>query len=585
LAEAIQPGSIRGKKDYFSDFGKATWTPALQALVIIVATVAIFWPVLHGDWLWDDDTDITKNSVTQSAGGLWSIWFSPGTQLDYYPVKASVQWAQWHLWGNDTFGYHVTNLILHIVSALLVWRLFHGLELKFAWLGGLIFAIHPALVESVAWIAELKNTLSMPFFLFSMIFYLQYEQSGRRTHYFFSLGLFLLAMLTKPSMVMWPAALLLYVWWKRRRVGWDDVRASAPFFAVSLLLGVVTLSMTSWYKYLHHQGPDPIPLDGIFSRIALMGLTLAFYFGKAIWPVGLLPIYPQWPVYPPALMEFIPWPVMGGSLFWFWTARQSWGRGALFGFGFFLLMLVPFSGVAPASFMTFTWVMDHFLYIPILGLIGLALAGLEQVERHLSPPVRYGGIGALVVIFGAMIMESRNYAEKFVSQEALWSYTLGHYPDAWLPYNNLGLILSRKGQVDAAIFDYQKALEINPNYAEARNNLGSVLLQRGQMNGALLQFQKAVEINPSYAEAYNNLGVTFARQGRLDEAMGPLQKALELNPDYFEAHYNLGAIFLQKKKADEAVAQFQDALQLDPNNGQAQKSLAEARKMKSRNER
>src|SRR5580658_3787575 len=267
-AEEIQAGSTHRKSISTPGFGTVAWTQLLQALVIIVAAAIIFWPVLHGDWLWDDNVDITENPITQSAGGLWSIWFEPGTQPDYYPVKASVQWAQWHLWENDTFGYHVTNLVLHMVSALLVWRLFQQLRLKLAWLGGLIFAIHPALVESVAWIAELKNTLSMPFFLLSAILYLEYDQHGRRRDYFLSLGLFLAAMLTKPSMVMLPAVLLLYAWWKRGEISQGDLKACAPFFAVSLLLGVMTLLMA---KY---QTPDLIPLGGFLSRMALTGLTL-----------------------------------------------------------------------------------------------------------------------------------------------------------------------------------------------------------------------------------------------------------------------------------------------------------------------
>src|SRR5580658_7980155 len=137
--------------------------PGLQAAVIIVSTMVIYWPALHGGWLWDDNVDITENLTTKGARGLWNIWFEPGTQPDYYPIKASVQWAQWHLWGADTFGYHVTNVMLHIASALLVWRLFDKLGLRLAWLGGLIFAVHPVQVESVAWIAELKNALAMPF--------------------------------------------------------------------------------------------------------------------------------------------------------------------------------------------------------------------------------------------------------------------------------------------------------------------------------------------------------------------------------------------------------------------------------------
>jgi hypothetical protein len=153
--------------------------------------------------------------MTQSPTGLWSIWFEPGSQLDYYPIKASVQWLQWHLWGMDTLGYHLTNVVLHILSALLVWRLLSKFGLRLAWLGGLIFAIHPVQVESVAWIAELKNTLSLPPFLLAMCAWIDYEERGKAKDYFLALGLFLVAMLCKLTVVLFPLVILLYAWWRR----------------------------------------------------------------------------------------------------------------------------------------------------------------------------------------------------------------------------------------------------------------------------------------------------------------------------------------------------------------------------------
>ena len=553
--------------------------PFLQAAVIIVAALVIYWPALHGNWLWDDHADITENPVTRSASGLWSIWFEPGTQLDYYPVKASVQWAQWRLWGNDTLGYHVTNLVLHIVSALLVWRLFHKLGLKLAWLGGLIFAVHPALVESVAWIAELKNTLSMPFFLLAATFYLDFDKQRRPRDFMVAVGFFLLAMLGKTTMVMFPEVLLLYAWWKRGRVVLNDLKMAAPFFLISLVLGWVTLRCGVWYGQLHPNGYPTPDLGGVLSRLALIGSSLTFYLGKAVWPFGLLPIYPQWPVNPPSLLQYLPWPILGGLFFWFWTKRQSWGRHVLFGTGFFLVMLLPFCGVVSASYMSFTWVMDHFLYIPILGLVGLAIAGLEQAARGAPKPDRYGGIGLLAVFLAAMLAESRAYAEKFVGQEALWTYTLAHNPTAWLAHNNLGNALLQKGRLDEAIEQYQETLKIKPGLAEIHANLGSALALNGHLDEAIAQFKKALENNSKFADGHCNLGNALFEKGRLDEAITQFQEALEINPNFANAHDNLGRVFLQKGRIHEAIVQFQEALRLNPNYADAQYNLAKAQAM------
>jgi hypothetical protein len=141
------------------------WTIIVQVLVIAAAVLWIYWPVLYGDWLWDDDILVTENALVHDPSGLWKIWFDPGSMIDYQPLKMSVSWLQWQFLGNDTLGYHLTNIVLHILSALLVWRLLGKFSLRLAWLGGLLFAVHPVQVESVAWIAELKNTLSLPPFL------------------------------------------------------------------------------------------------------------------------------------------------------------------------------------------------------------------------------------------------------------------------------------------------------------------------------------------------------------------------------------------------------------------------------------
>ncbi|MCE0497108.1 MAG: tetratricopeptide repeat protein [Methylacidiphilales bacterium] len=550
--------------------------PFLQAAVIIIATAVIFWPVLHGDWLWDDAVDIIHNAITKSAYGLWSIWFKPGTQPDYYPLKASVQWAQWHLWGDDTFGYHVTNIVLHLAASLLVWRLFHKLGLRLAWLGGLLYAIHPAQVESVAWIAELKNTLSMPLFLLSMCFYLDYDGSGSRRDYLLALGFFLLAMLSKTTLVMFPVVILLYAWWKRGRFGWNDLKASTPFFLVSLTLGWVTLRCGVWYTQLHHL-PYPTPEIGILSRLALAGSSLTFYFWKAVWPAHLLPIYSQWKIDPPSLPELLPLPVLVGLLFWFWQHRAGWGRHVLLGFGYFLIMLAPFVSTRIVGYMDFTWVMDHFLYVPLVGLIGLAVAGLGALDNRAAPGLRFAGWAVVATILVLLAGESRAYAEKFASPENLWSYCVTHNPESWMARFNLGAVLVLEGRVDEAIVQFQQALEINPNYAKAYSNLGNALEQKGRVDEAIVQFQKALAIiDPNAAEIHYNLGIALVRKGRVDEAIVQFQNALAMNPNIEQAHFHLGNVLAQKGRIDEAITQYQKALEINPNYVEAHNDLGSA---------
>ncbi len=284
---------------------------SFKAGVIAAAVLWIYGPTLRGEWLWDDDLLITNNATVKDPAGLWRIWFQPGSMMDYQPLKFSVVWLQWHLWGENTLGYHVTSIFLHLLSALLVWRLLHQVGLKFAWLGGLIFAVHPAQVESVAWISELKNTLSLPPFLLAMCAFINYEKDGKSRDYFLALGFFIVAMLCKITMAMFPLVILLYAWWKSGQIRYSDLRASAPFFAVSALLGVVTV-----FFQQHHSDFATAPAIGLLPRVALAGLVISFYISDFLWPVGLLLIYPPWQVTPLSPLSLAPLLLLGAVAWW-----------------------------------------------------------------------------------------------------------------------------------------------------------------------------------------------------------------------------------------------------------------------------
>jgi hypothetical protein len=486
------------------------WKRLFQVLLIVAAGLWIYWPALHGNWLWDDDFLIEHNDLIQDPDGLRHVWFSPSDLIDYFPLTVSLEWLEWQFWPDDTFCYHLTNVILHVSSALLVWHLLSKLGLRLAWLGGLLFTIHPVMVESVAWIAELKNTLSMPFFLLSMCAWIDYDRREKSEYYFLSLFLFLTAMLCKTTMVMFPVIILLYAWWKRGRIGWNDLKYSAPFFAISLAL---SLAVIAYLRY--GVGQEFIPLGGFFSRMACAGLSIAFYFSKCFLPVELLPIYPQWNIDPPSPVQFLPWPVLGGAIYWLWTKcskSEPWARHVLFGLGFFLINLAPFVGFRVISFMRFTWVMDHFLYLPIIGLLGLAVAALGQLEERLSATTRPYAIGGIAVAMILLTIGSHRYAKIFINSKTQWTYTIQHSPGAWPAYNNLGNVLSDTGQQQEAMEQYKKALILNPNYPEAHNNLGIIFARMGRLPEAIDQFEQALKLCPTLESAQDNLAKVQAFQ-------------------------------------------------------------------------
>jgi len=511
----------------------------LQAMVIVAAGLWVFWPTLRGDWLWDDNVLVTDNLQLRNLSGLWNIWFAPGSQRDYYPLEQTVLWLEWQLWHTDTLGYHVITLVLHLLSALLVWRLLGKMGLRLAWLGGLLFAIHPVQVESAAWAAELKNTLSLPPLLLAMSFYLDYEERKSRSDYLLALALFGVALLCKLTVVMFPVVILLYAWWKRSRIGWGALKTSAPFFVLSLAVGLITILSGVWDGLFNHLTSDYVPAGGFAARLALAGQELAFYFSKSVLPVELLPVYPKWAVDPASPLHYLPWLVLGGVVYWLWTKRRSWGRHALLGLGFFLINLAPCPGFIPAPNLGYAWVRDHFLYLPIIGLIGLVAAAFGQVEKRLAPTFRPMGVGAVALVMMLLAWESRGYARLYINQETLWTYTLQRNPEAWPAYNGLGVVLEGKGRISEAIEQYEQALQIDADYVDAHYNLGTVLGKTGRMSEAMEQYEEVLRLDPDYAEAHNNLGVALAKTGRIPEAMEQFEEALRLNPDYADARNNL----------------------------------------------
>ncbi|HEX4140474.1 MAG TPA: tetratricopeptide repeat protein [Candidatus Methylacidiphilales bacterium] len=512
----------------------------LRALLIISAGLWVFSPTLYGDWLMDDDFYLFQNALLHDPHRLWKIWFVPGSLIEYYPIEASLQAGQWHFWHMHTLGYHVTNVLLHLTSALLVWRLLARFGLRYAWLGGLLFAVHPAVVESVAWIAEFKNTLSLPPFLLAMCCWVDFEDRGRARDYLLALGFFLVAMLCKISMALFPFVILLYAWWKRDRLGWADLKHAAPFFAVSLVLGLTSIEAGAMFFHSHQQGNANPDIGGPAMHLALAGQSLAYYFTKCAWPVGMVPISPyQWPVHPESPLAYAPWLVLAAALLFFWLRRAGWGRHALLGTGFFVLNLLPFIGLNAVSYMGYTWVMDHFLYLPMIGLIGLAIAALGAIEARLSVRTQPLFAVLVAVIFALLALESETYAGNFAGPEALWTYVIQHNPNSWLAQNNLGVVYLETDRTDAAITQFQKALAINPGSVDAHTNLGFACEMTGRPQDALQQYEATLRYNEHFGLAHAHLGHLLEKMGRIPEAISHYQEAILINPNNDDARQAL----------------------------------------------
>ena len=496
----------------------------MRALIIVAAGFWIYSPALNGTWLWDDDIEIVQNDALQSASGLWTIWFEPGHQLAYAPITLTVEWTEWHLWGANSAGFHLVTFFFHLLNGFLLWRLLAKFGLKLAWLGGFLFVVHPMNVESVAWIVELKNTLSLGPLLLAMCAYIDFEETKRSRDYYLALGLFLTAMLCKTSVLMFPTVILLYVWWKRRRIDWADLRACLPFFAILLLLGLLSAKM-------HHQSEDQATVvAGWLARIATTGWEMLFISSKFLFPGTLLPIYPSLLVVSPKAFDLLPWLLLGALLGALCSNREGWGRHALLGIGFYLLNLLPVFAFALMNGTTLVWTLDHVNYLPMIGLIGLTMAALGQMEDRLPSLQRQLCMACTVIVMVLLMVRAHLYAAIFLDPKTLWTYTLRFNDEAWPAHDNLGNQFFMEGRVDEAVAHYQRSLAINPNRFEAHNNLGLALSLRGQNAEAVSEYAKSLKIDPAYAMAHANMADALVKLGRIQEAKDHYEQALKIDP-------------------------------------------------------
>ncbi len=543
--------------------------PLLWAGLILLITFVTYLPALHAGFVWDDRQNISENQSLRSLDGLKQIWVNPRASYQYYPLTYTTFWIEHHLWGLRPFGYHLLNILLHALNALLLGLLLRRLSVPGAWLAALIFAVHPVHVESVAWITERKNVLSGFFFLGSFLAYLRFvwgtEHRGR--WYALALGLFLCALLGKTATAILPVAILLVLWWKRTRLRPADVSQLLPFVLLGAVLGRITL----WVE-VHNVGAQGAEWAmTFFQRVLIAGRAIWFYAKKLIWPHPLMFIYPRWQIDPSAWWQFL-FPavvmVLMAALLLF---RKSIGKAPLVAVSFFVCAAAPVPAFIPLFFMHYSYVADHFQYLASMGLIALAAAG---IARGLHSIAMRRMVGGLVVLILAVLSWQRCGA--FYDEEALWRDTAAKNPDCWLAQEHLTDILFKQGKFDEAAAHNAELLRIRPEYGFAHNYRGVFLARQGKYDEAMAQFAEAVRDQPWNAFAHNYLGQALAMNGKIDEAVREFIEALRLDPNLAEAHNNLGLALATKGNSNAAIVQFREALRLEPNYPEADCNLGMA---------
>lgn len=523
-------------------------------LFIAAFTFLLFSPSLKYQFVnWDDDVNIYENEnvVRFDLNGI----FTDHVIGNYNPLTTLTFALEYQMAGENPFLYHVNNLILHVLCTLLVFLLIRKLGLSFlvAFLGALLFGIHPMRVESVVWVTERKDVLFGAFFLLSLIFYTDYLEKKKSLFFILSMGVFVLSLLSKIQAVALAPTLLLIDYWYNRKINRKLILEKIPFFLLALATGLAGI----WF--LRQQGSlDTGTSFPLVQRLFIGSYSFVVYVIKSLVPWEMSALYP----YPHKIsaafyLSMIPaLAVVAVPIFKF-KLNKTLTFGILF-FLFNIAFLLQVVGAGQG------FLADRFTYIPYIGLFLILAKTVESAMEKI--PQRKPFIYSVIIVYLVLLTGvTFNRMKVWQNSETLWTDVIEKYPNTPLPYNNLGHYLRRQNQPERALANYNKAISIEPGKAQPYNNRGRIYFDRGEMDKALADYNKCIELEPNHVNALANRGAAFGMKQEWENALKDLNKALELEPFHSNALSNRAFVWFQMQEYEKSIEDFSKYLTVEPN--------------------
>jgi len=529
----------------------------LIILGLFLLALCVYAPTFRAGYIWDDPDYVVNNQNLRSIGGVVDIWLSPKSLPQYYPLVHTTYWLEYRLWGLHPLGYHVVNVLLHALAGALFWRLLLKLQIPGALLASVLFITHPVMVESVAWVTERKNTLSIVFYLITLQAYLSWDTKrytpgqrpdSTRINYILILALFLCALLSKSVTCSLPAAVLVILWWKHGRLGKADILPTIPLFILGLGMAIVTAVLER-----HHVGAAGTEFQFTMpDRVLIAGRAVWFYLWKLFYPMDLAFIYPKWDIDPRDALQWVfPLAVLL-ILARAWMLRRKIGRGTLAALLLFVGTLIPALGFINIYPMRYSFVADHFQYHASLAIFALAAATFARFRFW--PWLLVIPLGVLTFIQAGIY---RNVL-------TLWQDTVQKNPKSWMVHTNLAQAYDQFNDPRKAATHHQIAYDLAPDIHDTITNLAIVRSLDGDDDAALDLFDEAIRIQPNYADAHYSRGNLFRRRGELDRSIADYRRATELAPQFADAFANWGGALLDLNRNADAIEMLRHALELKP---------------------
>ena len=546
-----------------------------KILLLAAAVFVSYFPVMNFEFVnWDDNIYIMNNNmITAFNWANLKMIFSSYFVGNYHPFTLLSFAFDFHFFKLSAPGYHVHNLILHLVNAMLVYSFFFHLLKKnstAAVVIALLFALHPMHVESVAWVSERKDLLYTAWFFMSLITYLFYLQKGKKIFYLLSLLFFLFSCLSKAQAVTLPIVLILTDYFSGRRFGWKTAVEKIPFFLLSITFGIVAIFAQKASNYINPLG---IP---IFQSLFYAPYSLCVYLLKFVVPAWQTALY-EYPVTQDGgvpLYIYLSPLILPILIIAIWKSRKN-GRYISFGLLFFLATIFPVLQFLPVGRAV---VAERYTYIPYIGLGLIVVTAFLEFRQKLSLKKKNiaNTVGIALMVFMAVTTWNRTLAWK--DSISLWTDVIDKNPQCAQAFTNRAFMYNEKMEYDNAVNDLTEGLKIDSTDAKRLNFYASrafLYKKMGRFELALSDYSSAIRKNPGDVKLFFARGVLYTDNlEKYDSGISDFKRYLRSYPDDNNCNMNLGIAYYYNSKFDSAVTCFLKSVELNPANGKAHSMLA-----------
>jgi protein O-mannosyl-transferase len=541
----------------------------LSIFIIFVIVFAMYGPILSHQFAgWDDSKyiDYIWKPTWEKAWDLVTD-FNVTHKIEYYynPLHfLSLMLDQTFVTGDQPSAVvsKGMNVFFHICCSILVYFFLYNIfRLRFtALIGALIFAVHPLQVETVAWVAERKNLLFSAFFLISCLCFSRYLDTNKAGLLVFVVISFVLGLLSKPSAVTFPLIAILIGAYKQ---GYAILKERAVVFCFILLLSIA--QFRGLFVISTEQTAEGL-LPSLLYRPVLAAGIILFYISKFLFPLNLSPIYPRWDIVDNVWIFSLLFVVLISLIAILLYYRSRLNKWISFGLLFFLVNISLTSGLFPFSYMSQSFVADHFMYLPILGLIIAAMGFLSPyIEcETLAECIRKPVFVILSMVILILVCLSVNQSYLWSNPKVMWRTTLERNPNSYAAQNNYGYLLMSSGQYDEAEDHFKKAMKIAPTLAIPYNNLGMLYILKKDLPIALTYYRTSAKLNPDQQTPFVMQARILRNMGQKQAAIDFMEKLLNEKPQFFEVRYELGLHLYQEGREDEALKQLYKVIETEP---------------------